>query len=215
MKPPLWREHPDDTATIANNVALLDSKIAGAKGDREPFTLEMPQAWHKEIHRDCKHVPSPAYIGNYRGTDHPHLANYSVKFGTYLGTPPNEVQAALDIFMDSLNINLSRLDSTMPTPPDATPSRLNPAVECTAKHYARWLRIHPFADGNGRTARVLANWILARYWQPLVLPGRPPVDREGLIAATSPAVDIKVDDFRPLMRYLRKRLTDARRAAMT
>jgi hypothetical protein len=35
MRPPAWQEHPDDTPIIANNIALLDAKISGNRGDRE------------------------------------------------------------------------------------------------------------------------------------------------------------------------------------
>lgn len=58
MRPPDWHEHPDDIPIIANNVALLDAKISGARGAREPFSLGLVKAWHAEIHRDCRHVPS-------------------------------------------------------------------------------------------------------------------------------------------------------------
>jgi len=48
------------------------------------------------------------------------------------------------------------------------------AIEAVATHDATWLRIHPFTDGNGRAARVLANWMLARYWHPAgTVTGRP------------------------------------------
>ncbi|WP_127497120.1 Fic family protein [Actinoplanes solisilvae] len=213
MRPPDWHEHPDDIPTIANNVALLDAKISGAKGAREPFSLELVRSWHAEIHRDCRHVPSPAYVGNFRGSEHPHLATCNVVFGPFLGTPPDRVGEALRGFSLSLTQRLARLDASMPTSADATPSRLNPALECTAQHYALWLRIHPFVDGNGRTARVLANWILTRYWQPLIFPGRPPVDRANLIAASAAAVDPSTDDSSALTRFMRRRLVEARRAA--
>lgn len=136
MKPPLWEEHPADTATIATNVALLDAEISSTKGRREEFTLELPRSWHRQIHRDCRHIPSTACIGNYRGTDHPHLAHYGVQFGHVLGTPPKDVEASLSGFSTSLRGSLSRLDATMPSAKEATPSRLNATLESVARHYA-------------------------------------------------------------------------------
>jgi len=38
-------------------------------------------------------------------------------------------------------------------------NELDPAIEAGIVHY-EFVRIHPFIDGNGRTARVLATWIL-------------------------------------------------------
>lgn len=36
-------------------------------------------------------------------------------------------------------------------------------VKLTAWAHGEWVRIHPFANGNGRTARLLANYILVRF----------------------------------------------------
>lgn len=49
-------------------------------------------------------------------------------------------------------------------------------VELAAMAHGEWVRIHPFADGNGRTARMLGNWILVRYGLPPVLRLRPRPD---------------------------------------
>jgi Fic family protein len=40
-----------------------------------------------------------------------------------------------------------------------TAQELDPIIEAGIVHY-EFVRIHPFVDGNGRTARVLATWIL-------------------------------------------------------
>jgi Fic family protein len=39
--------------------------------------------------------------------------------------------------------------------------------------YAEWIRIHPFANGNGRTARLWVNSIAMRYQLPPFLQLRP------------------------------------------
>ena len=36
-------------------------------------------------------------------------------------------------------------------------------VELAAWAHGEWVRIHPFANGNGRTARLLANYVLVRF----------------------------------------------------
>ncbi|MCH5178617.1 MAG: Fic family protein [Prevotellaceae bacterium] len=43
------------------------------------------------------------------------------------------------------------------------------AVELAALFHYRYIRIHPFEDGNGRIARLLANFILARHDYPMVV----------------------------------------------
>jgi len=46
-------------------------------------------------------------------------------------------------------------------------------LDLAAWAHAEWVRIHPFANGNGRTARVWANLILVRYGIPPAVRLRP------------------------------------------
>jgi Fic family protein len=46
--------------------------------------------------------------------------------------------------------------------------RLSP-VELAALFHYRYIRIHPFEDGNGRIARLMVNFILCRHDYPLIV----------------------------------------------
>ena len=50
----------------------------------------------------------------------------------------------------------------------ATEGKLTP-VELAAMFHYRYIRIHPFEDGNGRIARLLMNFILLRYGYPMIV----------------------------------------------
>lgn len=45
---------------------------------------------------------------------------------------------------------------------------LSPSELASLFHY-RYIRIHPFEDGNGRIARLMANYILARHGYPMIV----------------------------------------------
>lgn len=205
---PPWQEHPDDRPIIAANVGILLAELVRTRGSRQPFSLETPREWHTRIHAGCAHIPVAAYVGNYRGTPLPYIEHYEVWFGggAYRGTPPAQVQAALAAMSGSLQTNLDELDAVMTSKSDVTREFANRIIAAAARHYIEWIRIHPFADGNGRTARLLINNLFLRYWQPIVLPGRPPPERAVLMSATATAL---AGDFRPLERFLKHRLVEA------
>ncbi len=42
-------------------------------------------------------------------------------------------------------------------------------VELAALFHYRYIRIHPFEDGNGRIARLMVNYILSRHGWPMIV----------------------------------------------
>jgi hypothetical protein len=55
------------------------------------------------------------------------------------------------------------LDSILPARQEPDADQLAAIVDLCAWIHAEWVRIHPFANGNGRTARLWANCLALRY----------------------------------------------------
>jgi hypothetical protein len=51
--------------------------------------------------------------------------------------------------------------------------QLAAVIDLCAWVHAGWIRIHPFANGNGRTARLWANSLAVRYGLPPFIRSRP------------------------------------------
>jgi Fic family protein len=55
----------------------------------------------------------------------------------------------------------------------ATVVELDAVIRLTGAVHGEWVRIHPFANGSGRTARLWAAWLALRYSLPLFVQVKP------------------------------------------
>ena len=119
-------------------------------------------------------VPPPgdaSWIGQIRGE--PGLENVGVRIGAAWGADPGQVEEELQRFQQRLQAAVSFLDAKIP--PGEVPSggMLELVLELMSWVHGEWARIHPFANGNGRIARIWANWVAMRYGIPPFVRLRP------------------------------------------
>jgi Fic/DOC family len=123
--------------------------------------------WHRTIF-DGVSLPSPAYAGNFRGDSRfQDLVTYEVRVGRREGTPAVAVSEQLRHWEAAMQTSVARLDSQIPIgdlPSGA--DELAAVVDLCAYSHGEWVRIHPFANGNGRVARLWTRWITLRYALP-------------------------------------------------
>ena len=75
------------------------------------------------------------------------------------------------------------LDDWVPPGAELNADHIAAIVEVCAWAHAAWVRIHPFANGNGRTARLWANSLAIRYGLPPFVGLRPsPEGDYGLVS---------------------------------
>jgi Fic family protein len=73
-------------------------------------------------------------------------------------------------------------------PPGGKPAdtaQLHSVLALCALAHGEWVRIHPFANGNGRTARLWANWCALRYGLPPFVRLKPRPQGEGYASAAA------------------------------
>jgi len=189
-----WNEDdPRDAAVITQNLAYVLRQISLDARRRRSPTVSMAQDWHRRIYKGVS-LPVPYYAGEVRDSDtrFPELYGYEVKVGRQRGVDSKLVPLQLAEFEAALEKAVAVLDPVISAggrPDDA--AQLRSVLTLCAYAHGEWVRIHPFANGNGRTARLWANWCALRYGVPpfVRLKPRP----EGNLYATASALSMRGD----------------------
>lgn len=157
------------------------------------------KTWHGKLFKGV--VPVPYYAGNYRSSDkrHPCLnTDVQVRPGV-LGAPFPEVPGRMERFSEMLVSATKDTDKYVGTQ-KAGILQLKAAVQLAAFAAGSIIQIHPFLNGNGRMARLTANFFLNRYGFRMPFY----IDRPGpgteYVAASDAA--ILTGNFGPLANYL-------------
>ncbi len=195
--PTVWEDAPADAPKIATNAAKVLSAIASAADQRVSPTVALAQQWHRDLYEGIAR-PFAYYAGEFRDSDQnfPDLIGYEVQVGGVLGVPAAQVPQALQRFERGAQTAATRLDNVIPVGADPSvmaPDELHGVLTYCAVLHGNWVRIHPFANGNGRTARLWANWAALRYGLPPFVTVKPrPLHPYGAAAAASMAGDDQV-----------------------
>jgi len=119
-------------------------------------------------------APDFAYVGAFRGEAD--LEDVQVKIAGRYGVPARQVSRELKRFEKKLQSLVATLDSLIAVGDIPNADQLSAIIDLAAWTHAEWIRIHPFANGNGRTARLWANSIVMRYGLPPFIRLRPRPD---------------------------------------
>lgn len=165
--PPDWDE---DSPELRRNLAALLRSVRLDATQRKPITVETARGWQREIMRDLQ-PDDPSYVGAFRGE--PGLELVQVHVDGRYGVRAGDVPSTLRDFDQRLQAVVRYLDDLIPPTSQPNADQVAAIVELCAWVHAEWVRIHPFANGNGRTARLWVNSLALRYGLPAFLPLRP------------------------------------------
>jgi Fic family protein len=188
--PKPWNDDPPGSQQqIEANILALGPQFQADAKSRPVPTVAMAQEWHRALYAGIE-LPEPYYAGEIRDSDpkFPELDGYEVQVDGAPGVPSQDVPAELAQLETRIQAVCSRLDAAIRAdvlPPD--PPTLQAVIAACANVHGEWVRIHPFANGNGRTARLWATWIGLRYGLPtfIVVKPRPAGEPYAAAAAAS------------------------------
>jgi fido (protein-threonine AMPylation protein) len=205
-------DRPGDLPRIIANTNDLWPVIEADATARPTRSLALALEWHRRIY-DRVTVSHPDYVGQVRDSDprFPCLIDYKVAVGTARGLSARDVPAALDAFVRATAAVVSALDAAVPpVSAPSSPPAVAAIVRLCAYAHGEWIRIHPFANGNGRTARLWANWIAVRYGLPPFVRIKP--RRDAVLFAGAAEMSMR-GDHRPTEVMFVSMLGDALRNA--
>lgn len=144
-----------DVMEMKGHDQLISDILKIGKGE-----LGLSEKRIKEIHKAIIHEDSPEKkqkVGQWK-TENNHLINYKGEKFDFLDYP--EVPEAMHQLINWLRTEIDQQK--------AGKNKLHPALIAFEFHL-KYLTIHPFYDGNGRTARILTNLILIAFGYPPII----------------------------------------------
>jgi Fic family protein len=189
-----------DSPRLTDNLFALLRRLSRQATDRQPPTLDEARSWHAELMAGLE-VPNPAYVGRFRGE--PSLETVGVRIGRRFGSPPDDVVDELERFITHLRDVIAYLDELIPIGNVPDGDTFDAVIDVCGWAHAEWVRIHPFANGNGRTARLWANVIAMRYGLPPFVRLRPRPEADTYAGAGARAMD---GEWQPTVEVFRKML---------
>lgn len=178
-----YKDHPHRSAVRIRCERILSELERGHLDIRSALRDTRPH--HSEIFIGLTPVNQPYLAGNYRGSKGRCLRYLEVRVDgdRRVGSPPARVAADMANFNSSLlAVGLKELEEAFSTPDEllSPAEKLNYVVKFSCRLLTQFLRIHPYANGNGHVGRLIIWLILAKfdYWpREWPLDSHPPYDQ--------------------------------------
>lgn len=156
---------PEDIKRGTENRSRVLKELIEHALSTEPLDALRVAKWHKDCFAGLSYVSKSdeCYLGAYRGSDHPRLKDLPVTVGGREGVAPGKLKEEVVRFFRQIGKRMSDLAARIALDQDKSREEVVQIAEIAGWAHGEWVRIHPFANGSGRTARLIANWMLVRF----------------------------------------------------
>jgi len=171
--------HPDDCPSNWEyedhpNCAAILAKLAGEillglrRSTLDTLSLSCDsRSVHFKLFESLTPTDCSYFAGHYRGENFRCLRFYNVKIpgDSRVGWPCDGLPITMSRIAEGVLKSVTSLDEGHKSPDSQLPpeQKLMFVVACACRLFELFLRIHPYANGNGHTARFLVWSILGRY----------------------------------------------------
>ena len=160
---PKWEydHHPLRTTVLPARIAEVLRDLARRQVDTRGVAADS-----RDVHRRIFHELTPPgceyYAGHYRGESYRCLQFYSVQIqgDPSVGAPPNSVRWWMRELRSFVESAIRALDQNVAL---TRKQRLHYVVVFASRVFELFLRIHPYANGNGHAARLIVWSLFFRY----------------------------------------------------
>lgn len=186
----------------ALSVQMLEEELSFDKPLTQNFILQLHRTLLKEDYVVHQALPGgiqtsyTIHAGAYKSRPNSVITRYGDRFEY---ASPEETPAMMSDLVDWYNEEERR-------------AKLSP-IELAALFHYRYIRIHPFEDGNGRIARLMVNYILARHrWPMIEIRTKHKYDyldalhEADMLVGRMPSLGAKasLSEIKPFLKYFRK-----------
>ncbi len=163
----------EDSSQLRANLHRVLSDIRRDALQRVEPTVEAARAWQSNTMHGLA-TPGPQYVGRFRGEVG--LEDCEVAIGNSHGVAALQVATELKAFEEKLQKIVGVLDRKIRLGQHMNADDVADVIDLCAWVHSEWVRIHPFDNGDGRTARLWANCMAMRYGLPPFVRPRPRPD---------------------------------------
>lgn len=136
----------EEEVRLSANLLDLTTKVHAGEFSKRRVSLQLFDELHHSLF-----VGVRGHAGRHR---HRSFGSERLVFGPYRSSPRETVQAELE----KLAVDIERKCDSL----SGEERRVVEVYQFVAQAHARFIRIHPFEDGNGRVGRVLLSLLLVR-----------------------------------------------------